>query len=180
MKNDKNSSITNAPLTPTAMNRGANFDTGIPNISCVSLFELLKYIWSTCATVGSLAVIIYGIGKKAYTLPVGVAAAFIIACLDLTLLFYLEGLMIAVVGTQYWNKETWKSTYPRAYRLHDVLNKPDNVKRFIIGRQFFTVLTGFLLAQVFSFPALENNNIDEVLFYICVKSGLPGVLVVLG
>ena len=59
----------------------------------------------------------------------------------LTLLFYLEGLMIAVVATQYWNKETWKEAYPRAYALHEVLNRPDNVKRFIIGRQvrFFAI-----------------------------------------
>lgn len=28
------------------------------------------------------------------------------------------------------------------------MQHPDNVKRFIIGRQFFTVLTNFLLAQV--------------------------------
>lgn len=43
--------------------------------------------------------------------------------------------MIAVVSTQYWNKETWKEAYPRAYALHEILNRPDNVKRFIIGRQ---------------------------------------------
>jgi hypothetical protein len=34
--------------------------------------------------------------------------------------------------------------------MHKFVNQPDNVKRFIIGRQFFTVLTNFLLAQVWS------------------------------
>ncbi len=87
--------------------------------------------------------------------------------------------MIAIVATQYWDKETWKQCYPRAYMLHEIINRPDNVKRFIIGRQFCTVLTGFVLAQITTFYHWESTGYNPVLFYIVVKSGLIGVLTVL-
>jgi len=60
-----------------------------------------------------------------------------------------------------------------------MINKPDNVKRFIIGRQFFTVLTNFLLAQIFTLADFPNPGWDPVIFYLVIKSGLVGVLTVL-
>lgn len=87
--------------------------------------------------------------------------------------------MIAISATQYWDKEVFKTYYPYTYFLHDVINQPDNVKRFIIGRQFCTVLTNFLLAQVFTFANWKNTSLNPVLFYIVIKSGLVGVLTTL-
>lgn len=69
--------------------------------------------------------------------------------------------------------------YPRTYKVHELVNRPDNVKRFIIGRQFFTVLVVFVLAQVTTFPDWSNSGYDPVLFFIVVQSGLVGVLVAL-
>jgi hypothetical protein len=97
----------------------------------------------------------------------------------MTILFYLEGLMIAIVGTQYWDPETFREVYPRAYKIHLLINQPENVKRFIIGRQFFTVLTNFLLAQIFTFAGWESKTINPIIFYIGIKSGLVGVLTIL-
>ncbi len=51
-------------------------------------------------------------------------AAFLIAITMLIVLFYLEGLMIAIVGTQYWDPEVFRHVYPRAYRLHQLMNQP--------------------------------------------------------
>ena len=59
------------------------------------------------------------------------------------------------------------------------MNEPENVKRFIIGRQFFTVLTNFLLAQIFTFAHWKSTGYNEILFYIIVRSGLVGVLIIL-
>jgi hypothetical protein len=87
--------------------------------------------------------------------------------------------MIAVVATQYWDPETFRNVYPRAHAIHAVMSKPDNVKRFIIGRQFFTVLTNFILAQIFTFANWQNEEYSPILFYIIVKSGLVGVLTIL-
>ena len=40
--------------------------------------------------------------------------------IDLAVLFFLEGLMICIVETQYWDPEGWREVYPRAYKLHKV------------------------------------------------------------
>jgi len=83
------------------------------------------------------------------------------------------------VATQYWNRDTFSDAYRRAFVLHEVINRPDNVKRFIIGRQFCTVLTNFLLAQVTTFKFFPSDGYPKVLFFILVQSGLVGVLVTL-
>jgi hypothetical protein len=77
--------------------------------------------------------------------------------------FPLEGMMIAIVGTQYWDLMVFMELYPRAYEVHRLMNQPKNVKSFIIGRQFFVVLT--------------NSGINSTLFFIGVKSGLMRVMV---
>ena len=168
------------PMSPTEKIRGKNFNTGIPKISeHLTIFDILKYIWSTGVTLGSLSVICYGIYIKAYVLPTPVPAAYILAFFTMGILFYLEGLMIAIVGTQYWDPSVFKDAYPRAYEVHRLMNQPENVKRFIIGRQFFTVLTNFLLAQIFTFANWENHGLNPIVFFIGVKSGLVGVFVIL-
>jgi hypothetical protein len=142
-------------------------------------FDMLKYAWSTVATVGSLFIIFYGIKIKAYVLPTPPGATYIIFFLFLILLFYLEGLMIAIVATQYWDKESFKEAYPRAYLLHELVNRPNNVKRFIIGRQFCTVVTNFMLGQITTLDSFPSDGYNPIGFYIIVKSGLVGVMVVL-
>jgi len=169
----------NEPMSPTELNRGPDYVSGVEQNEQLSWFDYLKYTWSTAATVGAMIVVCYGISLRVYVLPVPPIGAYILAILALTILFYLEGLTIAIVGTQYWDPETFKDIYPRAYRMHKFINKPDNVKRFIIGRQFFTVLTNFLLAQVFTFNTWEPGSVNPVIFYIAIKSGLVGVLIIL-
>ncbi len=87
--------------------------------------------------------------------------------------------MICIVATQYWDKELFKESHPNAYAMHDVVNKPDVMKRFIVGRQFFTVLTNFLIAQIAVFEEWSSDGYDPVLFFIVIRSGLVGVMVTL-
>jgi len=167
--------------SPTTKNRGPDHVplSQIVAGESLTVFDCFRYLWSTFATVGAVVIIMYGISLEAYVLPTPVAATYIIFFVVLTILFHLEGLMIAIVATQYWDRETFKDEYPIAYKLHELINRPDNVKRFIIGRQFCTVLTGFLLAQITTFPGWSGEGYNPVGFYIIVKSGLVGVLVVL-
>ncbi len=167
------------PMSPTALNRGPNYDNGLGGDKALSLFDYFKYVWSTAVTLGALFIVIYGISIEAYILPTPPVGAYIIALCMMSVLFYLEGLMIAIVGTQYWDPETFREVYPRAYQIHRLMNQPENVKRFIIGRQFFTVLTNFLLAQSFTFANWNPGNYNPVLFFIVIKSGLVGVLIIL-
>jgi len=163
---------------PNDIERGAHF-VAIISKEPFTWADYFRFAWSSCATLGSLGIILWGISQKAYVLPVEIPGAYIIAILMMMNLWYLEGLMIAVVGTQYWDPETFKHVYPRAYKLHKLVNLPDNVKRFIIGRQFFTVLTNFLLAQIFTFANFKNQGWPKAVFYIFIQSGLVGVLTVL-
>ncbi len=87
--------------------------------------------------------------------------------------------MICIVATQYWEKALFRESHPIAYQMHVLVNKPDVLKRFIVGRQFFTVLTNFLIAQIAVFAEWPPGNYNTVLFFIVIKSGLVGVLVTL-
>lgn len=168
------------PTSPTTKNRPdhepLSFNEGGGSLT---VFDMFKFAWSTFATCSAIFIVLYGISKDVYVLPTPPGATYIIFFGVLTLLFYLEGMMIAIVATQYWDPETFRDVYPRAYKLHKLINKPDNVKRFIIGRQFCTVLTGFLLAQITTFAEWSGEGYDPIGFYIIIKSGLVGVLIVL-
>jgi hypothetical protein len=171
--------LTVDPMSPTEKIRGKSHENVQVHWSDLTWFDVLKYIWSTAATFGSILVIFYGISIQSYVLPTSVAGAYFIFFCLLGLLFYLEGLMIAIVGTQYWDPEVFREVYPRAYKLHRLMSQPENVKRFIIGRQFFTVFTNFLLAQITTFARWDSAGYQPVVFYIVVRSGLVGVLTVL-
>lgn len=166
------------PVSPHTANRGPDFDTGLGPKE-LNWFDYLKYIWSTIVTLGSIVIVLYGISIQAYVLPIPPAGAYVLGLALLTMLYYLEGLMIAIVGVQYWDGETFKDVYPRAYKIHQLMSRPENVKRFIIGRQFFVVLTNFLLAQIFVFANWPSEGYNPVLFFIVIKSGLVGVFIIL-
>jgi hypothetical protein len=156
------------------------YDEDRPNLSLrTGWFDMLKHVWSTGVTLGSLFVVCYGISQRYSVLPAPVPALFIILVAMLALLYYLEGLMICIVATQYWDPEEFRESHPRAYAMHKLVNKPDVVKRFIVGRQFFTLLTNFLLAQITVFPLWPSEAYNPVLFFILIRSGLVGVLIVL-
>ena len=169
-----------APMSPTERNRGPDYDNGLEQDKSITPFDIVRYLWSTFATVGSLFIIFYGISIQAYVLPSPPGGTYIIFIMFLILLFYLEGLMIAVVGTQYWDRSTFIEYYPRAAMLHELMTRDkDNVKRFIIGRQFCTVLTNFMLGQITTMAHFPSDGYNPIGFYIIVKSGLVGVMVVL-
>lgn len=178
MDSDKVQDTESQNNSTTNQNKIVNYDESVDKIP-LGWFDILKYLWSTFATLGSVFLIFYGISINAYVLPSPVGATYVIFIMFLILLFYLEGLMIAIVATQYWDKETFKAAYPRAYMTHELVNRPDNVKRFIIGRQFCTVLTNFMLGQITTMAHFPSDGYNPIAFYIIIKSGLIGVLVVL-
>ena len=170
----------------TATERRAEFDEtsvssqGLKNRTWYDyLWDLVRYTWSTFVTLGSVLVVIVGIYNHYSVLPVPVPVAYIIFVCALTLLFYLEGLMICIVATQLWDPESFRETHPRAYKMHKVVNQPDALKRFIVGRQFFTVLTNFLIAQIAVFPHWPSTGYPPALFFIVIRSGLVGVMITL-
>jgi hypothetical protein len=176
------------PASPTELNRqveaqklGRTYevDCDLEDDKPLTAFDGFRYLWSTVATLAAIMIILYGISNGVYVLPTPPGATYVVLAVVLIILFYLEGLMIAITATQYWDRESFKDVYPRAYALHEMVNRPDNVKRFIIGRQACTVCTGFLIAQMTTFEHWSSDGYNPILFYIVVKSGLVGVLLVL-
>ena len=133
-------------------------------------FDICKYIWSTGFTLGAIVVVLYGISQGYSVMEVPIPVLYIIFIAALTLLFYLEGLMICIVATQHWDPADFEVDYPQAFALHKLVNRPDTVKKFIVGRQFFTLLTNFLLAQVCVFPLWPSEGYNEVLVGIAFSS----------
>lgn len=142
-------------------------------------WDAFRYLWSSFVTLGSVLIVVVGIYHHYSVLPVPIPALYIIFICALTLLFYLEGLMICIVATQFWDPESFRETHPRAYKMHKLVNQPDVLKRFIVGRQFFTVLTNFLLAQIAVFPHWPGDGYPPALFFIIIRSGLVGVMITL-
>ena len=90
------------PLSPTERIRGPDYVhlSAVDQNKKLTWFDYAKYTWSTCATLFAVILIMYAISIKAYVLPVPIGGAYVIFFCVLTMLFYLEGLMIAIVATQ--------------------------------------------------------------------------------
>lgn len=72
----------------------------------------------------------------------------------------LEGCQISIVGLQGYDPEAFKDTHPRAYRSCKLLAGA-NVERFLIGRQFLLLFTGFLVSRIGggqSLPSFEMGG----------------------
>ena len=181
--NLKGTEIPTTSAVTAAPDRRVEFDeisvTSTSVMKNLTPWDVVRYIWSTCVTLGALAVCVSGIYFKYSLLEAPIVVTYLVFIFALTLLFYLEGLMICIVATQYWDRESFRVSHPRAFMMHELVNRPENLKRFIIGRQFFTVLTNFLLAQVLVFPLWPRGDVPGVLFFIAIRSGLVGVMVIL-
>ena len=146
------------------------------------LCRVINYVWSSAVLLGGLLVTAVGISKGAYVLPVSVPVAYVLFVTILILIFYLEGLMICVTRTKDMLPSDIDSMkYHRAHMIHRLINaSPNNMKRFIVGRQFLTVLSTFIIAQLTTYPEYTLPSSHPVLFWLLFRSGLCGVFIVLG
>ena len=51
----------------------------------------------------------------------------------------MEGLQIALVELKRQNPDTYKDTYPTAYKLGQAASQGDNIEKFLMGRQVINV-----------------------------------------
>lgn len=110
--------------------------------------------------------------------PVGL---FIILILALTWLAYVEGLHYAVVSLEKREMAEFEQSFPRAFKTHQVVNSTEKVKRFLVGRQFFTIFVVFIISEITSFPHIPQDfaNMPKLMVNVLVQTGLPGVALVL-
>jgi hypothetical protein len=54
-----------------------------------------------------------------------------------------------------------------------------NVRRFLIGRQFFVIFVVFLINQCTIFPDIQKFGVNNILWFMVIQLGLPTALNVL-
>jgi hypothetical protein len=108
-------------------------------------------------------------------------ANFILLFAALTLLAYCEALHYGVVSIEKWDMEQYKEKFPRTYNCWKLVDTPSKVKKFLVGRQFFTIFVVFLISQITSFPFIPPNFIGmpRGMVLALIETGLPGVAIVL-
>ena len=87
--------LIDGPQSPTERNRPPDYVHLTASDKPLGPLDYLRYFWSSCAILGSVFIICYGIANHAYVLPVDIPGAFIIFLLVLTMLFYLEVILSA-------------------------------------------------------------------------------------
>jgi hypothetical protein len=61
------------------------------------------------------------------------------------------------------------------------VDTPVKVKKFLVGRQFFTIFVVFLISQISSFPDIPKNfgGLPPTMVLLLFQIGLPGVALTL-
>lgn len=153
-----------------------------PSVKSKSMKDVVltytKYIFSSVMTVTYLVYIMWGIWTNEAVLPVPPIAHFLIFCFCMTLVAYLEGLQVAILAVEHDDCEVFKETHPRAYKLMHSVKQSNNVERFLVGRQFFTIFVMTMIAQVTTFPEISQLGVPPAVWFIFIQTGLPGAIVV--
>jgi hypothetical protein len=140
--------------------------------------KYVKYAFSSAMTITYVIYIMWGIWTHQAVLPGPTYLHFFIFIFCLTLVAYLEGLQVAILNCEHQDPERKKETHPRAYKLMTSVRQGNNVERFLMGRQFFTIFVMTLMAQVTSFPDISHLGVPAVAWFIFISTGLPGAMVV--
>ena len=143
-----------------------------------NILTYIKYILSSALTLTYVVYILWGIFDGQAVLPVPAPVSFLIFCFCMTLVAYLEGLQVAILAVEKYSPDNMRETHPRAYKLIKSVREGNNVERFLIGRQFFTIFVMTMIAQVTSFPNISSLGINPIVWFIFVQTGLPAALVV--
>jgi len=95
------------------------------------------------------------------------------------MLAMLEGLQVAVLRMDGKDPEHYVDSAPRAYSLMKRALHEKNVRRFLIGRQFFVIFVVFLINQCTIFPDISRLGIPEGIWFAFVSLGFPTALNIL-
>lgn len=145
------------------------------------IIEYSKLIIFSLFVILMVLVCFTGVGLHYSVLQAPVPVNFILLIGALILLAYLEALHYAVVSVEKWDMAQYEERYPRAVKCHRLVDNPEKVKKFLVGRQFFTLFVVFLIAQITAFEHMPKDflGLPELLSLIVIRTGLPGVFLTL-
>ncbi len=116
--------------------------------------ESIKLVVASLAVTLLIIVVFVGVALKYSVLQVFPLVNFIILFFCLTLLAYVEALHYGVVAIEKWDMSIYADRFPRAVKCHKLVDTPQKVKKFLVGRQFFVIFVVFLIAQITAFEGI--------------------------
>lgn len=150
-------------------------------INTIYRSSIFRYFCSFVVVHLLLLVAFISIGNQWCVLQFHPVGLFIVLFLALTWLAYVEGLHYGVVSLEKREMAEYEAMFPRAFKTHKMVDTTLKVKRFLVGRQFFTIFVVFLISQITSFPHIPQDfaNMPKLMVNLLVQTGLPGVALVL-
>jgi hypothetical protein len=109
--------------------------------------ERFKLVTASLVVGALLVVVGVGIVNKYCILQLHPAINFLLLFGAIVLLAYVEALHYGVVAIEKWDMDKYALEYPRACKMHKLVDTPVKVKKFLVGRQFFVVSTVQLYMQ---------------------------------
>ena len=114
-------------------------------------YTITGYVRLVLSTIVITAVIVYGftcIALEYSVIQIHPAANFVLLFVALIMVAYLEGLHYGVVSIEKWDMAVYAKDYPRVCKLALLVDTPEKVKKFLVGRQFCLLFIIFLIAQI--------------------------------
>ncbi len=125
------------------------YDTCCRSNTC----ERIKLVVASMAVFLLILVVFVGVALGYSVLQVFPLVNYFLMFGCLLLLAYVEALHYAVVAIEKWDMTQYAERYPRAVKCHALVDTPEKVKKFLVGRQFFVIFVVFLLAQITTFES---------------------------
>ena len=134
----------------------------------------IKYTLSSFLTLSSLAFVLFAIISGYSSFPAPVAVQFILLLSALVMIFYAEGVKVAVISSS--------EGLVQGGAVLTLLQSAgvEGVERFMIGRQQVVVPLGFLIAQICSFGAsVLSQRLSAGWRFVLLAAGIPIVVTIL-
>ena len=139
----------------------------------------------------TLYIVLGGIatGQSSLTLIYGapIWITYSVLILSLLILAALEGTQIAIVALTEKKVSLFRKKYPRGCKAIKLVNSKELIEKYLAGRQFGVIFVVFIIAQVTSFPQIEDlpftdlpiNKLPLLINFLGFQLGLFGALLVL-
>jgi Silicon transporter len=143
-----------------------------------SIFDplnVVKSLYSVCLLSFSTALVMACIFTRQTKVAeqINPIFAFVVLWICTIWLTMIEGSQASIVGLQHVNPEKYKKSHPLAYIACQVAHKGDNLKRFLLGRQFMVVLVVFAINNAgHGFEDTEIWGLPKWILTLFIGSGL--------
>lgn len=137
----------------------------------------LRCCISLLLTLACAAYLCYNVTSGRSSVPLPALLLFLIIALTYIVVFYCEGLKIAIVSTSHLSRDEFIS-FGHPAIIYDVLQAAggdSGVSKFLLGRQMLVVPCGFIISNVYLFKSYEY--LDDFSHFCLIGLGLPGMLV---